>query len=486
MKISVYNSDVYDIEKNDSGYIISRKDGKELDLELKDNNTKVVIRLLGSIKVLDLEWLYFVSKHNPKFPKNYEQEVFNLRYHKAWISKPKNLFKYVVVFDTPVYYTDDVAKGEYRLIARNPMYAISPYGKVYGIKYREFLKECYPNTEKTSVAASLFKYPIVRMGNGAMIHRLVAETWIKNDDYENKIIVDHIDADKGNYSVNNLRWCTVADNNKYQLEQNVKPDNMPVISRNIDTGEEKEHLSITLACEYMGRSKINTYQQPLEPNKIWKGENGRFELKFKDDERDWFYVDKKENERNNISQTLITFKNGNDVREYKSAMEAAKDLLGYPTVKGFEYLLTCVKHKYPNSEISYKTGRMLQAKRLKDGLIVEAPSTIALIEKIGEGFKKSTVNKYALLKKSLNGWLFRPKPDDPDIPWVCLGDSGDVRNKPKKIISLSVKTNKYQIFPSLRQAASFYGIEKSNLKYYIETGKLFRNEFKLTKSPLEE
>lgn len=46
--------------------------------------------------------------------------------------------------------------------------------------------------------------------NRYCIHRLIALTYIPN--LENKPQVDHIDRNKTNNSVNNLRWATIAEN----------------------------------------------------------------------------------------------------------------------------------------------------------------------------------------------------------------------------------------------------------------------------------
>ena len=47
-----------------------------------------------------------------------------------------------------------------------------------------------------------------------MLHRVVAQTWIPNDD-ETKTQVNHINEIKTDNRVENLEWCTVSYNNKY-------------------------------------------------------------------------------------------------------------------------------------------------------------------------------------------------------------------------------------------------------------------------------
>ena len=45
-----------------------------------------------------------------------------------------------------------------------------------------------------------------------LVHRLVAETFLDNP--ENKPFVDHIDRDRHNNNVSNLRWVTSSENNR--------------------------------------------------------------------------------------------------------------------------------------------------------------------------------------------------------------------------------------------------------------------------------
>jgi len=55
-----------------------------------------------------------------------------------------------------------------------------------------------------------------------LVHRLVAETFIENDDPVNKNIVMHLDNDRLNNHVSNLRWGTQSENIQQAFKENRK------------------------------------------------------------------------------------------------------------------------------------------------------------------------------------------------------------------------------------------------------------------------
>lgn len=85
------------------------------------------------------------------------------------------------------------------------LYRVSNLGNVLGIKHNKLLSQ---KTNKYGYKeVNLFKN---RKGKSITVHRLVAQTFIPNND--NKPQVNHIDGDKANNVVNNLEWTTNNEN----------------------------------------------------------------------------------------------------------------------------------------------------------------------------------------------------------------------------------------------------------------------------------
>ena len=64
------------------------------------------------------------------------------------------------------------------------------------------------------------KYTRIKInGQDYLKHRLIAIQFIDNDDQENKTQVDHVDRDRLNNNISNLRWVSPSENAKNRVKQ---------------------------------------------------------------------------------------------------------------------------------------------------------------------------------------------------------------------------------------------------------------------------
>lgn len=93
-----------------------------------------------------------------------------------------------------------------------PDYCITKDGRVYSLKVNRFLKPA-KNGYKGGNYFFVHIYDYQHNLKNVTIHRLVAKTFIKNDDVVNKTHVNHIDGNKLNNHIENLEWVTPSQNN---------------------------------------------------------------------------------------------------------------------------------------------------------------------------------------------------------------------------------------------------------------------------------
>ena len=98
---------------------------------------------------------------------------------------------------------------EFRTVNKFPNYQVSNFGNVMHIKRNKLLKQSihikgYYNVWLRNTDTDERSF--------ARVHRLVAEAFIPNPN--NKLYIDHIDGDRQNNNINNLRWASMTENNQ--------------------------------------------------------------------------------------------------------------------------------------------------------------------------------------------------------------------------------------------------------------------------------
>lgn len=96
---------------------------------------------------------------------------------------------------------------KWKKIERNPNYSVSDNGVVKN-NNSNIIKKPHINKKSGYYIVDLWQN---NKAEKVPIHRLVAEAFISNP--QNKPTVDHIDGDRLNNSVNNLRWATYSEQN---------------------------------------------------------------------------------------------------------------------------------------------------------------------------------------------------------------------------------------------------------------------------------
>jgi hypothetical protein len=111
------------------------------------------------------------------------------------------------------------------------------------------------------------------------VHRLVAKYFINNDRSEIAEIVDHIDNNKLNNNVSNLRWVTHTENIKSYYDNHRDPNDNPVLQYDRDKKFIKEWMSVTEVLNIYNKFNRNNIYDCLTGKQysaygfIWKYKN---------------------------------------------------------------------------------------------------------------------------------------------------------------------------------------------------------------------
>lgn len=95
----------------------------------------------------------------------------------------------------------------WKQIEKYPEYEVSSLGRFRNIKTKQSIGLSYPVVGlKTSNSKTTRR---------VYVHRVLAETFIQKPNCEEKLLVNHKDGVKINYSLDNLEWITASENVKH-------------------------------------------------------------------------------------------------------------------------------------------------------------------------------------------------------------------------------------------------------------------------------
>lgn len=197
---------------------------------------------------------------------------------KKFSSKVKSDF--LPVFTQPV-----LIRGQYRLLARYPRYAISADAKVI-----DLVRDINLTSDRLSYGYWCVSITdsLVQTSRDITLHRLLGLAWIPNDDYVIKSILNHKDGNKLNCRLDNLEWVSFKRNVDHAVENSLSNCSLGCKVRSYLTKEVKEFPSLSKAAEFMGlgpRVTLSMFAKTRQ-HVLMKGE---FEVRLHGDKTPWFY-----------------------------------------------------------------------------------------------------------------------------------------------------------------------------------------------------
>lgn len=112
------------------------------------------------------------------------------------------------------------------------------------------------------VLGEMWPYLLINIwGHGTVtLHRIVALTFLACDGDPAEYVVNHIDGDKLNCREDNLEWVTSSENAIHAYVTGLRPDNRPVLSKDLTTGEVGYYYSLQEAARQFGVNPSKVYR----------------------------------------------------------------------------------------------------------------------------------------------------------------------------------------------------------------------------------
>ncbi len=417
---------------------------------LKESDGKVEISLFGKQMQVCKKWLALIAHYEFSIGDRLLDVVFK---DINPLITNSNIDK-TMVFTRPILF-----KTGYRVIPNYPRYAISNHGLVIDTEMSSDVR-----IDRHGDYPTVFIYsPDKRRYNRVLVHRLVALAWIKNDDYLENPIVNHIDGNKENHRSSNLEWCSYSHNSFHAYENDLRSKPVEKYkTRDIETGEIVIHDSIKKLCEYF---ELDPNNPPVARDKKTRHNliKHKYQLKKLDDNTPWAEVDDPLMRKNKYTIELV-FPDGKR-EEYKDIVSVMRRLKIWNISYNISEIKRVAAGKYPGLIINVTENvvvKKVEAKNVLTGEITKADTISALARILG--INKSTIVA-ALTRTRMyvcKGYIFRHQTEDPWPTEIYRHTNGL-----EAIEAVNEKTGEKLLFSSIKEFCKLF-----NVSYYITKSRL--------------
>ena len=422
---------------------------------IKNNDDCYVIELYGIVCTKPHEWFYNIAKYNVDLPYLFTNRISDIVIRKYGRVYNKSIGVLIQTRE-PIIFEND-----YAVVLDNPELAISKNGVIINTMTKEIIN-IGNNVNSVDYTYIYYKQ------RPCLVHRMLLQAWLWNPDPLEYYLVNHIDGNKFNNTLDNLEWSNNVNNTKHAVVNNLHYDNVRCKIKNKDTGIIYEFISITEMCKFI-KIAYRTVTM-LDNYKSGYTIHG-YEIRTANDKRPWYYLTGKEEtvpqwatvKLELIKDGLVDriFYNRNDISRF----------LGAPNKTPIPALFKFIKNK--NLPYTLVVTELIKSGPYqaynKDSGNVYTSNSIRELHKL-------TKNSMSLIHTTIrygkddilhNGWAFRYKTN---LPWPVDFRLNSNNSKPKPIIVKNIITGEYKAYDNILKASTDTNITRKTIRFRLKTG----------------
>lgn len=432
--------------------VITNDLGKVVDFG-KRNSATLEIVLFGKKRTVERRWLSLLAWYECGSIASLQDHLDKIRFCEAHHTL-RVTCGYVMVFKEPIFY-----KEGFRYVPSFPRYAVSREGVIVDTETNLIVPLV---ADSDGYITPYLRSPDKGGNRNVRLHRMLGLAWLKNFDFINKPIINHIDAVRDNNALTNLEWCSHSHNTRQAFYTTRSDLTVKMKVRDAVTGEVTHHDSVVELSKFLGVSTILSKQiGDRLPGHLYRK---RYEVKFATDDSPWEYegVDYVEGSQKKAYYTItMVDKETGETSTCSSLSDFKKMFKLWVPSDSITNLVDAFRNKYPHIEISYVRNALcgpyqvhdLESRNITIVASMKRASEITGVKKVTINFDLNRKNKVIYSKR----WVIVAGTTPPNLKEYVD------KKAPYRKIEITYPDGSVFVADSIRHAAKTCGIEQRSI-----------------------